>query len=183
MSRQAGMEINILEADDGTIHVAGKGAASFEVRSKLILHAENGRIGYTIVDVPPYTKQYDREEFDLESYIRNPDKVIFLANVEGEPAGQVRLRTIWNGYAYIDLIVVEPDYRNTGVGQALMERAVQWAKDKCFPGIMLETQDINVPACKFYESCGFVLRGFDTHLYKAQDPATEEIALYWYLNF
>jgi len=40
-----------------------------------------------------------------------------------------------------------------------------------------------VQACKLYESCGFELRGFDTHLYKAFDPATDEMALYWYLIF
>ena len=48
---------------------------------------------------------------------------------------------------------------------------------------MLETQDNNVPACRLYERCGFQLRGFDTHLYKGHDPATGEIALYWYLTF
>ncbi len=48
---------------------------------------------------------------------------------------------------------------------------------------MLETQDNNVGACKFYESCGFQLKGFDTSLYKAIDQVKNEIALYWYLLF
>jgi RimJ/RimL family protein N-acetyltransferase len=48
---------------------------------------------------------------------------------------------------------------------------------------MLETQDNNVPACRLYARCGFQLRGFDTHLYKGDDPSTDEIALYWYLVF
>ena len=57
------------------------------------------------------------------------------------------------------------------------------AKEKGFPGLMLETQDNNVAACRLYARCGFELRGFDTHLYKALDPSSDEIALYWYLIF
>lgn len=69
------------------------------------------------------------------------------------------------------------------IGQALMERAVEWAKSKGFPGMMLETQSNNVAACRLYERCGFMLGGFDSYLYKALDPGTDEIALYWYLMF
>jgi hypothetical protein len=48
---------------------------------------------------------------------------------------------------------------------------------------MLETQDDNVPACTLYQSCGFVLDGFDRNVYKAINPNTKETALYWYLIF
>ena len=64
-----------------------------------------------------------------------------------------------------------------------MQKAVEWAKVKRLPGIMLETQNNNVTACRFYENFGFKLRGFDTYLYKGLTPATDEIALYWYLIF
>jgi len=52
-----------------------------------------------------------------------------------------------------------------------------------FYGVMLETQDDNVPACTLYQSCGFVLSGFDRNIYKAINPHTKETALYWYLIF
>ena len=97
--------------------------------------------------------------------------------------GQIRLRRFWNGYAYIEDIFVEPDYRGEGIGRTLIEHAFAWAKEKGFPGLMLETQDNNVAACRLYARCGFELRGFDTHLYKAQDPSSDEMALYWYLIF
>jgi streptothricin acetyltransferase len=64
-----------------------------------------------------------------------------------------------------------------------MERAIEWARSLDLPGLMLETQDINVKACRFYERMGFVLSGFDRHLYKATLPGRDEIALYWYLVF
>jgi ribosomal protein S18 acetylase RimI-like enzyme len=59
--------------------------------------------------------------------------------------------------------------------------AIDWAKTKLLAGIMLETQNNNVAACRFYERCGFKLGGFDRYLYKGISKNTEEIALYWYL--
>ena len=52
-----------------------------------------------------------------------------------------------------------------------------------FPGVTLETQDNNVPACMLYEKCGFVLTGFDLYAYRNFPEARNEIALYWYLIF
>jgi len=44
-------------------------------------------------------------------------------------------------------------------------------------------QDNNVAACRLYESCGFKLRGVDTHLYRAIRDVSGETALYWYYLF
>jgi streptothricin acetyltransferase len=177
------MNLIIREIDQYNIEDFGRCDSSFTVSSKLILNAENGTISYTVVDVPPYTKQYRAEEFDSNYYLEDPDRAVFFAYLDEELAGEIRLRKNWNDYAYIDSIVVDPKYRNQGVGRALIKQAIEWAKTNGFPGLMLETQDNNVPACRFYASCGFELRGFDTHLYKAQDPSTDEIALFWYLIF
>jgi len=177
------MTITIRAMDMDTIQQIKKEGSSFEVSSKLILHAENGEISYTIVDVHPYIKQYGAVEFDSDTYIANPDRIAFVAFVNNELAGQIRVLKYWNGYALIDDIAVEPQFRRQGVGRALIERAIAWAKERKFPGLMLETQNNNVAACKLYAGCGFELHGFDTHLYKGLDHNTDEIALYWYLMF
>src|SRR6266540_4380083 len=164
------MKIIIREIDQYNVEDFDRCDSSFTVSSKLILNAENGTISYTIVDVPPYTKQYRAEEFDSKFYLDHPDRAIFFAYLEEELAGEIRLRKNWNGYAYIDSIAVDSKFRNQGVGRALIKQAMEWAKTKDFPGVMLETQDNNVTACHFYENCGFELRGFDTHLYKGLNP-------------
>jgi ribosomal protein S18 acetylase RimI-like enzyme len=178
------MNIDICEINFENQNDFGRCDMSFRVTFRLILHAEEARIAYTIADVTPYTKNYGPRLADYAEYGSHPDdRMIFLAYANGELAGEVRMRETWNKFAYLDDFVVEPKYRGQGVGRALVRRCIDWAKAKGFPGISLETQDINVPACKLYESCGFELRGFDSHLYKALDPSTNEIALYWYLIF
>ena len=175
------MKIIVHPMDKDTLHQINQCDASFTVDAKLVLSAENGKISYTAVDVSPYTKQYGPDEMDYNTFISNPDKAVFFAYVDEELAGQVRMVKYWNGYAYIDDVAVDTKFRRQGVGRALIERAIEWARSKGFPGLMLETQNNNVAACKLYEACGFELRGFDTHLYKGLKPNTDEIALYWYL--
>jgi ribosomal protein S18 acetylase RimI-like enzyme len=178
------MNITIREVDQSSISSVKTYGESFEVTAKLVPHAENGKITYTIVDVPSYIKQYGLEdEFDPASYVSNPERIVFYASVDDQLAGQIRVSKHWNAYAYIEDIAVEENYRGQGVGRALMESAIAWAKSRGFPGMMLETQSNNVAGCRLYERCGFELCGFDTHLYKAIDPDTDEIALYWYLMF
>jgi streptothricin acetyltransferase len=155
----------------------------FQITSQLVLSAQQGIIHYSIREVPPYEKRYSQDAFVPADYIANPDRAIYLAYLDERVAGQLRLCRYWNRYAYIEDIVVDVSARREGVGQALMAQAIAWAKARGCPGIMLETQDNNVAACRLYERCGLKLAGFDTCLYRGLDPASEEIALYWYLLF
>lgn len=177
------MEISIREIDKDNLHDANKCDADFTVDSKLVLRAENRVIRYSILSVEPYQKRYVFEEKDYNSYISNPNKTVYFAYADGQLAGQINVAKHWNDYAWIDDFAVDTRFRLRGVGRALMQKAVDWAKEKNLPGIMLETQDVNALACRFYEKFGFKLRGFDTYLYKGLNPATDEIALFWYLIF
>lgn len=47
---------------------------------------------------------------------------------------------------------------------------------------LLETQDNNLAACRFYHRCGFVLGGVDALLY-SNTSARGELALFWYKPF
>jgi len=177
------MSITLCELNEQNLQNVNKCDGVFTVESKLVLQAENDVIRYKVVSVPPYQKRYAFDAIDYSTYLANPDKAIFFAYVNGNLAGQIILLKYWNRYAYIEDIAVDLHFRRCGVGQALINQAIGWAKAKEAPGIMLETQNNNVPACRFYEHCGFTLGGFDTYLYKGINKDTEEIALYWYLLF
>ena len=46
----------------------------------------------------------------------------------------------------------------------------------------LETQDVNVLACRFYDKLGFQIGAVDTMLYANFDNADEK-AIFWYIKF
>ncbi|MCC6568659.1 MAG: GNAT family N-acetyltransferase [Anaerolineales bacterium] len=178
------MEISIREIDKDNDKDYRQFDDSFLVTSKLVLRAERGRIFYTVVEAPPYTKKYGgRRVTDFMAYDSDPDKNLFFAYADNEIAGQIEVQKHWNNYGYICDLGVDSKYRRRGIGRALMARAIEWVRAKGLPGVFLETQDINVNACLLYESCGFELRGFDMELYKALNPPLDEVALYWYLIF
>jgi len=176
------MNITLRQMDLQSIHQVDRFNRNSIVNSKLVLHLEDGKLTYSIVPVEPYEKTLSIEPEDYTTFIDNPQKVIFFADVDGQPAGQIKLIPWWNKFAYVEELVVDTEFRGKGVGHGLMTLAIEWAKHHNFPGLTLETQDNNVPACKFYEKCGFVLSGFDLYAYRNLSNASE-IALYWYLIF
>lgn len=151
------------------------------VNSRLVLGLENEKLVYSITPVEPYERDVHAE--DVEYGFDDAGPTIFVAEVDGTLAGRIKMLRWWNQFAYVDDIVVNREYRGLGIGRSLLERGIQWAHENNFPGVMLETQDDNVPACTLYQSCGFTLGGFDRNVYKAMNPHTKETALYWYLIF
>jgi len=171
--------IEIVRATEDRMHDINRCDGSFLVDRKLALMFDGDKLGYTVVAVTPYEKIYPNNETDREDEEDRPN-VIFLAYVRGEVGGQIDISHYWNGYAYIENVVVDKKFRNLGIGRALVLKATQWSQQEKLAGVMLETQNNNVAACKLYESCGFELRGFDQDLYRGLDPQTKEIALFWY---
>jgi len=84
--------------------------------------------------------------------------------------GRIDLAVLWD-------IRVGGSNRHRGVGTALVGAAAAWASDKGCRQLKVETQNINVPACRFYVRQGFVLRSAQRGVY-AELP--EEIRLLWY---
>lgn len=78
--------------------------------------------------------------------------------------------------------IICKDFRGQGIGSALINISIEWAKHKNLHGLMLETQDNNLIACKFYHNCGFKIGSVDTMLY-ANFENNFEKAVFWYLRF
>ncbi len=152
------------------------------VTAELVVHASDGRIGTDVRPVVPWVKHYARDN-EVRDYFDRPDHAGWLAYAGDEVVGQILVGAHWNRFAFVWDIAVRPDWRRRGVGGRLMGQAIAWARAKGLAGVMLETQNINVPACRFYESLGFALRGFDAGLYRGFDHSTREMALFYYLLF
>ena len=177
------MNITLRQMDATSLHQVDRFQRNSTVNSKLMLHLQDNKISYSIIPVEPYEKILKMDPQDYTTFIDNPKRVIFFADVDGKPVGQVKLVPWWNKFAYIEELTVDTPFRGKGIGHALLTRAIEWAKEQGFPGVTLETQDNNVHACILYERSGFVLSGLDLNAYRNFPEARDEIALYWYLIF
>ena len=177
------MMVEIDELNQNNLNDPGRCDGAFVIDSRLVPELVDGRISYHIESLPKRTKRYAERDEDYLATIKDPARTIFLAYLHGRVIGEIVLKEHWNNTAYIEDIVVHAGFRRQGAGRALIERAKQWAREHQLAGIMLETQDVNVAACRLYESCGFNLRGIDTHLYRAIEHVSGETALYWYYLF
>lgn len=162
----------ITEMKAGHLKDIDKPSEPFEVIGKIIPRYENENWTFTeLLYEAPYLKSYqdeedeEDEEADCLEYIDNTDKIIYLYYQDDKCVGKVKLRKNWNRYAYIEDIAVCKDFRGQGIGSALINISIEWAKHKNLHGLMLETQDNNLIACKFYHNCGFKIGSVDTMLY------------------
>lgn len=167
---------------------AGRLQDDFLVESELRPCLREGELALEETPVAAYFKRYPR---DVESEAAQPvpdgaqadpdeDAEAYVAHWQGELAGVIELSVAWNGYARVDNLVVDAAWRRRGIARALLEQALRWCRERGLAGVMLETQSNNVPACRLYQRCGFVLGGFDREFYRGLDPRTREIALFWY---
>lgn len=82
---------------------------------------------------------------------------------------RIDLAVLWD-------IHVEPATRGVGVGRLLFQAAEEWARERHCTRLEVETQNVNVPACRFYLKMGCVLRSIDRFAYPNL-PA--EVGLLW----
>src|SRR5215469_16054670 len=71
---------------------------------------------------------------------------------------------------------VRPEARSSGVGSALFRAAEEWSRRRGCRTLKVETQNINLPACRFYVHMGCTLAAIDRQAY-ADLP--NEVQLIW----
>ena len=96
----------------------------------------------------------------LSQRLQNNESVIFLARVNGEPAGftqlyplfsSVRMESIW----LLNDLFVGADFRRQGLGTQLMQTAAQFGKESGALRLELATGVENVAAQNAYEKFGW----------------------------
>ena len=131
----------------------------------------------------PMGRMSDISYIDPTDYLNSVDRTILFAFDQlGECIGEIRLRRNWNDYCFIEDVAVKRVMRGKGVGRKLLEVAEEWAKGRGLNGFMLETQDTNLIACRFYMKNNFVLGGVD-HMVYSNFEGNKDIALIWYKKF
>jgi len=172
-------------AEYAAVPIAFEVAAVFDVEDR-------GGGGYSLAERAldaPYVKDYDA---DGEAPARWPTLFdvsnwgLLAARAEGRRIGGAAVAFDTPGLDMLegrrDLAVlwdirVSPESRGRGVGSALFGAAEAWAKARGCRVLKVETQNVNVEACRFYMRQGCVLGAVNPSAY-AGLPG--EIQLLWY---
>ena len=127
---------------------------------------------------PPLHKSYPFDPTDPEERGNWTHAVVAKAGerLVGFAAAQY---VAWNRRAVIWHLYVARDYRGQGIGTRLLDSAEGFARDVGARCLWMETQNVNVPAVRFYLRSGFTLCGLDTSLYDPEGPAGGEVALFF----
>ena len=188
------VNIEILEEELDHLPAHGQISIAFEVRSILDLTlTDSGLGGFVLRErqlTSAYVKDYDGidgnrpcewgQRFDIANW------ALLSAWIDGRRAGGVviafktqdldvlerrqDLAVIWD-------LRVAPDLRGRGIGRALFAAAEAWAKARMCKQLKVETQNVNVAACRFYLHRGCILRA----AYRGAYPGfPDEIQLLWF---
>lgn len=186
------MRIEVSEEKTANLRDYAQIPMSFEVRQVLnVLALDDGLGGFTLTEqkIPvPYLKDYDALEspllwarsFDISNW------GFFVARSEGLRVGGAAVAFDTTGLTMLedrrDIAVlwdirVSTEVRRQGVGAALFRAAEKWAVARGCRQLKVETQNINVPACRFYAKQGCVLGAIHRFAYPA---LPNEAQMLWY---
>jgi GNAT superfamily N-acetyltransferase len=144
--------------------------------------------------VTPYLKNYDSYGDGPEEWPKRFDTHnwgVFLALKEDLCIGGaavafntpgLHMLNGRNDLAIIWDIRVHPDFQGRGIGTKLFNHAVEWARKRGCKQLKIETQNVNVPACRFYAKQGCQLGEINCYGYIDYPEVEHEVMLIWYLN-
>lgn len=176
-------EVSVRLADEGFAPYVWGNDFSFDVKAYAQVDQGKKVEQWPLEMITPYRKCYGIDPDEFASYLGGSDSAVFMAYLDDEAVGHVVVSTNWNGFAHVDELAVAARARRHGVAKSLLEVVKFWSLKKNLPGIMLETQNNNIGACRLYERCGYQVGGIDGLRYRGIDPQTREVAIFWYLLF
>lgn len=102
-------------------------------------------------------ERHDREILDhpVVSVIE-PGGQIFMAVVNGEPAGTVAMIPAGDDVFELTKMAVAPRFQGRGLGDLLIVRCVEFARDRGAASVFLESHRSLQPALALYRKHGFV---------------------------
>ena len=154
----------------------------------------------TADDSPSVVRPADPSEFEhlrwielesdrlLEEYGIGPFPVdeggnrpaVATAFAVGEPAVGFVFLGVVDDAAHVDQVSVLPEHGRRGIGRALLEAAVGWAREVGVTKLELHVFPWNEPAIRLYEQFGYEREGYRKSQYKRGDGQFADVILMAY---
>ena len=143
-------------------------------RFKIRYHLQPGDVGYLIyLHGILYAKEYGFDH-TFEAYVAAPlaefvqssdqeRQRLWIAEIDGNIIGTIAIVGASEREAQLRWLIVHPDSRGLGMGRALVEKAVDFCRDRGYKSIILWTVSALTAAKYLYESAGFVKTEEETH--------------------
>ncbi len=188
--------ITFKEIDKSFFELYDKVSMNVDVHSEYkVNRVQNGLGGLILeeVQVEPYIKdlsvyepatEYEKE-FDISNWR------FYMAFDEDIPVGAMTVAGRTEGlnmlYGREDACVlwdirVDDAYKRKGIGQKLLDMGILNAKKDGYQQLIIECQNNNVTACKFYQKQGAVLSKIDMYAYYSEPEIRDEVQFVWYLD-
>lgn len=167
-----------------------------DVRAEYRVRRLDGGLGGLLLDevpVTPYVKdlsQYERateyeQLFDISTWrffmAFDGDVPVGALTLAGPTEHLYMLGSRTDACVLWDIRVAD-GYKHQGVGQQLFDRALSAARKDGYRQMIIECQNNNVPACRFYRKQGAVLGKVDAYAYYSDPDIRDEVQLIWYLD-
>ncbi|WP_020537442.1 GNAT family N-acetyltransferase [Lewinella cohaerens] len=124
-----------------------------------------------------------RHELDIiEEYRESPNGILLVAEYDGELIGNLditgnkRLKMAHTGMVGMG---IKENWRNQGLGKALMESAIEWAKNNTELEILwLDVYASNELGYHLYKNTGFEVSGIIKGFFKEENGYMDKIQMY-----
>jgi RimJ/RimL family protein N-acetyltransferase len=140
--------------------------------------------GRWILGTGPWRSISDERRY-LRSIQRYPDAAVLVAEDAGHIVGRLSLsrdpHPASRHVADLGLMVAE-SHRRRGVGTALLDEAVTWARSAGVSKLELHVFPWNAPALGLYESFGFVQEGYRKRHYERGGELVDAILMAYFLD-
>ena len=116
----------------------------------------------------------------LRALKRFPHAAVFVAEVDGTLVGRLSLSrdTHPSSYHVADLgLMIDAGHRRRGIGRALLEAAVAWARGAGVRKLELHVFPWNEPALRLYEAFGFEREGLRREHYRRDGDYVDAVLM------
>lgn len=188
--------IHFKEVDKSYFGLYDKVSMKVDVHSEYkVKRIDNGLGGFIFeeIQVEPYIKDlgiYDHaveyeNDFDITNWrfymAFDGDVPVGAMTVAGRTEGLNMLSGRTDACVLWDIRVADA-YKRKGIGQELFDMGIRGAKKERYHQMIIECQNNNVPACRFYQKQGAVLSKVDMYAYYLDPEVKDEIQFVWYLD-